>query len=100
MREVNRRTFLVHTGRWLALATLAPALSGCSRLLRWSESQGRYVEEEPGATAATGESSTSTSANVAVTGPGTSSSTAVSGTTVTLSRSRSNSARYRGHQGR
>jgi uncharacterized protein (DUF362 family) len=41
MREIDRRTFLLSTGRWLMLAGLAPTLSGCARALRWSESQGR-----------------------------------------------------------
>jgi uncharacterized protein (DUF362 family) len=44
MRPVGRREFLATSGRWLLLAgatALAPALSGCARLLRWSESQTR-----------------------------------------------------------
>jgi uncharacterized protein (DUF362 family) len=37
---MDRRTFLLATGRWLAVAALAPTLSGCGRLLGWSDSQG------------------------------------------------------------
>ena len=40
MRQMDRRTFLLATGRWLVLAGIAPAVSGCSRALRWSDSQG------------------------------------------------------------
>ncbi len=40
MGEMDRRTFLLATGRWLAVAALAPTVSGCARLLRWSDSQG------------------------------------------------------------
>lgn len=46
MREMNRRTFLLATGKWLTVAGVAataPALSGCARLLRWSESQGHLA---------------------------------------------------------
>jgi len=39
MRDIDRRTFLLSTGRWLVVAGLAPALSGCGRALRWSESR-------------------------------------------------------------
>jgi uncharacterized protein (DUF362 family) len=45
MSEMDRRTFLLSTGRWLALAALAPALSGCGRLLGWSDSQGGIGED-------------------------------------------------------
>lgn len=40
MAEMDRRTFLLSTGRWLAVAALAPTLSGCSHLLRGSDSEG------------------------------------------------------------
>jgi uncharacterized protein (DUF362 family) len=40
MREIDRRTFLLSTGRWLAVLAVAPSLSGCARLLSWSDSQG------------------------------------------------------------
>jgi uncharacterized protein (DUF362 family) len=46
MREMNRRTFLLATGKWLAVAGVAgsvPTLSSCARLLRWSESQGHLA---------------------------------------------------------
>jgi hypothetical protein len=45
MREMDRRTFLLSAGRWLALAAIAPTVSGCGRLLGWSDSQGRSIEE-------------------------------------------------------
>ena len=45
MRDMDRRTFLMSTGRWLMLAALAPTVSGCGRLLGWSDSQGRTVED-------------------------------------------------------
>jgi uncharacterized protein (DUF362 family) len=76
MGDMNRRTFLLHTGHWLALTALAPGLSGCARLLRWSESQGRYVEDEPGDTAASGPSSTGTSVTAGADGQGNSTTTA------------------------
>ena len=76
MGDINRRTFLLHTGHWLALTALAPGLSGCARLLRWSESQGRYVEDEPGDTAASGPSSTGTSVTAGADGQGSSTTTA------------------------
>jgi uncharacterized protein (DUF362 family) len=51
MRDIDRRTFLLSTGRWLVVAGLAPALSGCGRALRWSESQGRTADDGgPGST--------------------------------------------------
>jgi uncharacterized protein (DUF362 family) len=57
VRDIDRRTFLLHTGRWLALAALAPTLSGCARVLRWSESQGRVdVAEDERASTSTSES--------------------------------------------
>ena len=40
MGDMDRRTFLLPTGRWLAVASLAPVVSGCGRLLGWSDSQG------------------------------------------------------------
>ncbi len=80
MPDINRRTFLMHTGRWLALAALAPSLSGCARVLRWSESQGRYVEEQPTVAGPSDGSSVSTSEAVSPE-PGGSSTTAPSTTT-------------------
>jgi uncharacterized protein (DUF362 family) len=66
MGDMNRRTFLLHTGRWLALTALAPGLSGCARLLRWSESQGRWVEDDSEAVGSTegstGDTTTTTAA--------------------------------------
>lgn len=40
MRDIDRRAFIRVTGHWLLLAGLAPLVSGCGRVLRWSESQG------------------------------------------------------------
>jgi uncharacterized protein (DUF362 family) len=76
MPDIDRRTFLLSTGRWLMLAGLASAVSGCGRALRWSESQGRTADEtdstpgtpasstttEPGTTVTTSEETTSTTA--------------------------------------
>ena len=76
MGEINRRTFLLHTGRWLALTALAPGLSGCGRLLRWSESQGHYVEDDSGAA---GPTETATSGTTTVAESTTSSSAGDSG---------------------
>jgi uncharacterized protein (DUF362 family) len=59
MREMSRRTFLLSTGRWLALAGLASTVSGCARLLRWSDSQGRTAEESS-STTSTASSTTTT----------------------------------------
>lgn len=62
MREMNRRTFLLATGRWLLIAGLAPAVSGCGRVLRWSESQGRTGQtEDTAATGTTGRTTTTVS---------------------------------------
>lgn len=74
MRDIDRRTFLLSTGRWLALAALAPTVSGCGRLLGWSDSQGRVADDAeispddgeattaagPGATDAPGSETTTT----------------------------------------
>ena len=40
MPEMDRRTFLLATAQWLLLTGIAPVVSGCSRALRWSDSQG------------------------------------------------------------
>jgi uncharacterized protein (DUF362 family) len=78
MGDMNRRTFLLSTGRWLLIAGLAPAVSGCGRVLRWSESHGRtaYVEEtaSPGATG-----STTTTVPTSTTGAATTTSTTAAG---------------------
>jgi len=77
MRDMDRRTFLLSTGRWLAVASLAPAVSGCARALRWSESQGRTVsEEDVGTTATTSSEASTTSTTGSVTSSGSTSSTA------------------------
>jgi uncharacterized protein (DUF362 family) len=85
MREMNRRTFLVATGKWLAVAGVAgavPALSGCARLLRWSESQGHPSE---------GAEDTSTAGTVGATTtlPASTSTTSTTSTTGTASGSTS-----------
>ena len=60
MREMDRRTFLLTTGRWLAIAALAPTASGCSRLLRWSDSQGGLNEGDIASGDTTGPVTTTT----------------------------------------
>jgi len=62
MRDMDRRTFLMSTGRWLVLAGLTPTLAGCGRLLRWSESQGRTDEETQVLAPPTSDSSETSSA--------------------------------------
>jgi len=62
MREMDRRTFLLSTGRWLAIAALAPTASGCARLLRWSDSQGGLNESDVAATDGAGSLTTTTDA--------------------------------------
>ncbi len=47
MRQMDRRTFLLATGRWLVLAGTASVVSGCSRALRWSDSQGWSSDVSP-----------------------------------------------------
>ena len=44
MGNIDRRTFLLVSGRWLLLAGLTPLVSGCGRVLSWSESQGGSPE--------------------------------------------------------
>ncbi len=77
MLQMDRRTFLLSTGRWLVLAGIAPAVSGCGRALRWSESQGSIDVVSP-ATTDSAEPGTTTSTSVE-----TESSTTVSGQTTT-----------------
>jgi uncharacterized protein (DUF362 family) len=65
MHQMDRRTFLLATGRWLTVAALAPTVSGCAHLLRWSESQGSPVEDSEAAalpTSTTGSATTTTGA--------------------------------------
>jgi uncharacterized protein (DUF362 family) len=76
---MDRRTFLLAASRWLALAALAgtaPALSGCGRLLRWSDSETSSLE-----TAATTPATASVSSTSTIGAP---SSTAVTATQTTL----------------
>ncbi len=58
MHDIDRRTFLVRAGQGLALALLALGLSGCARLLRWSESESRTEDDQPQVASATTTSST------------------------------------------
>lgn len=58
---MDRRTFLLITGRWLLVASLAPSLSGCARLLRASDNQSNSTAD--------GTSTPSTSALIERTGP-------------------------------
>ncbi len=67
MRQMDRRTFLLSTGRWLVLAGLAPALSGCGRALRWSDSQGSFADDSLTVTTVAG-AGTTTSTSVEVSG--------------------------------
>jgi uncharacterized protein (DUF362 family) len=62
MRQMDRRTFLLTTGRWLAVAAVAPTISGCARLLRWSDSQGGLNDSDV-ASVDGGSSSTATTAS-------------------------------------
>ncbi len=50
MRDMDRRTFLLATGRWVAVAALAPTVSGCARLLRWSDSEGGLNDSDVAST--------------------------------------------------
>jgi uncharacterized protein (DUF362 family) len=63
-REIDRRTFLLTTGKWLALAGLAgglgPAISACSRFAP-AESSTTAVTQETGPTTAVGAGTTTTS---------------------------------------
>jgi uncharacterized protein (DUF362 family) len=61
MGNIDRRTFLLTSGRWLLLAGLTPLVSGCGRVLSWSESQGGSPEPF----GAISESVSSTSVSVA-----------------------------------
>lgn len=85
MREMNRRTFLLSTGRWLMLAGLAPAVSGCGRALRWSESQGRtaFDDEAPASTATTGSTTTTGAPSTTTSTDGAAPTTTTTTTTAT-----------------
>jgi uncharacterized protein (DUF362 family) len=84
MSDMDRRTFLLSTGRWLAVAALAPTLSGCARLLSWSDSQGGLNDSD--VASVDGQSSSTTTTEAA------SSST----TSTTASRSTADLAVIRG----
>ncbi len=89
MRQMDRRTFLLATGRWLVLAGMAPVVSGCGRVLRWSDSQG--LDGGPSPTAVdTAESGTTVASSpeaggrtTSSAGPSASGETAGSGSTTT-----------------
>jgi uncharacterized protein (DUF362 family) len=94
MRDVDRRTFLLSTGRWLVIAALAPTLSGCARALRWSESQGRAGGDDASAsptpvTSDTGASTTEASASPSTTAGSSATTPGPSGSTTTTSAVRS-----------
>lgn len=55
---MDRKTFLLATGRWLAVAALAPTMAGCSRLLRWSDSQGGLNDSDVASVGGEGSSTT------------------------------------------
>jgi uncharacterized protein (DUF362 family) len=76
MREMDRRTFLLSTGRWLTLAALAPAVSGCGRLLGWSDSQGRTIEDTEVASVEDGTATTTTAPAATSTSEGATTTTA------------------------
>jgi uncharacterized protein (DUF362 family) len=86
---MDRRTFLLSTGRWLLVAGLAPTVSGCSRLLRASDNQNRGTEGEAGSTSTSGSTSSSapgttsppTTATPTTSPSGTSSTAATTSTT-------------------
>jgi len=60
MRDMDRRTFLLTTGRWLAVAALAPTLSGCARLLNWSDSGGGQSDSDTASNEGQSSSTTAT----------------------------------------
>jgi uncharacterized protein (DUF362 family) len=76
---MDRRTFLLTTGRWLLLASLAPTLSGCARLLRASDNQNRSTETEganPDTSGSTGSSASVTTSPLTPTSSSTGSTAA------------------------
>ncbi len=96
MHQMDRRTFLLATGRWLTVAALAPTAAGCARLLRWSESQGSPVEDSEAvvfSTSTTGDATTTTSA---IPGDATTSSQAGNASTTTTAPAAPDLAVFRG----
>ena len=58
---MDRRTFLLHTGRWLAIASLAPLIPGCARALTTSTSDVPAEEGPPTTASGDGLGTTTTS---------------------------------------
>lgn len=83
MRQMDRRTFLLATGRWLTVAALAPTASGCARLLRWSESQGSAVDDTEAAAVPNSTTAAATTTTGAIPSTTTSSEAGAGPTTTT-----------------
>jgi uncharacterized protein (DUF362 family) len=88
MNSMDRRTFLLHTGRWLAIASLAPFVPGCARALTTSTTEGP-TEDGPPTTAADDGSGTATTSG---TGAGTGSPGSTAGSTGTTAGSTASTA--------
>ncbi len=80
---MDRRTFLLTTGRWLLLASLAPAVSGCARLLRASDNQDHTTETEGASSRTTGPTSPAKSGTVSPSGTSPSGTVSTAGGTST-----------------
>ncbi len=79
MSGMDRRTFLLHTGCWLAIASLAPFVPGCARALTTTAAP---TEEGPPTTAsAGGAANATTSSTVPSAGSTTGSTTGSTGST-------------------
>jgi uncharacterized protein (DUF362 family) len=83
MSGMDRRTFLLHTGRWLAIASLAPFVPGCAQALTTTTGPS---EEGSSTTSGAGDGSGtgSTAANSSSTSSSTSSSGGSTGATLDL----------------
>jgi uncharacterized protein (DUF362 family) len=80
MSSMDRRTFLLHTGRWLAIASLAPLVPGCADALTTTTSEVATPGQGSPTTTSTTGSGTSSS-GVPTTAPTTVSSTDTTGST-------------------
>jgi uncharacterized protein (DUF362 family) len=74
MPEMDRRTFLLSTGKWLLVAGIAPSLAGCARALESGQETTNATTPNP--TTAPATTGTTASAGPASTLPASSSSTA------------------------
>ncbi len=83
MSDMDRRTFLLTTGRWLLLASLAPAVGGCSRLLRASDNQNHTTETEGASASTTGSTGPANSGTTSSSGASPSSTVSTAGGTTT-----------------